>query len=536
MSFARNLSNSGLATTLGVVVALAGCGGSDDGEQSANPPAVATSFAVAKASCGPGDRPEAGLQGQVPMAERTAGFKGYNCNLEPLSASVSSTTEGEFEQFVMVRDRNGRTCGYAGPGLGKDEPGTSVVDLTDPAKIVETAVLTTAATKYPGEGLRVHEGRGLLVTAYYSNAPGSPLEDAHGFDVYDVGTDCRHPQLLASTTSITVPTAGLIPSRPDAIKPGRLYGHEGAISLDGLTYYVGDTVNGAYHAIDITDPTAPKYLASFQYPKTPATGAYVPFVYGSVHGLSVSNDGNRIYPVLSGGTNSGMIPQTGPYADGFMVVDSSEIQARLPNPKMRMISETISRENSWAQMTIPVTIKGQKYAFFLGERGAGQMNPAGYREACAAGLRPFAHVHLYYMGDENSPQLINRLQMETNDPAKCDAYSPELDTVSRLLYDVHMCTVDDRDNATTLACGYFQSGIRVYDIRDPRNIKEIAYFNPAAKTSGVNSIKPCSALPFLDAKTGMLFGRCQDSGVVVLKFKNGVWPFSDSATPRDKQL
>src|SRR3989449_8938661 len=37
---------------------------------------------VPKATCGPNDHPETGLQGQVPAALRAAGFKGFNCNLE----------------------------------------------------------------------------------------------------------------------------------------------------------------------------------------------------------------------------------------------------------------------------------------------------------------------------------------------------------------------------------------------------------------------------------------------------------------------
>src|SRR6267142_2672782 len=39
---------------------------------------------VPKAKCGPNDRPETALQGQVPLAMRVAGFNGFNCNLELL--------------------------------------------------------------------------------------------------------------------------------------------------------------------------------------------------------------------------------------------------------------------------------------------------------------------------------------------------------------------------------------------------------------------------------------------------------------------
>src|SRR5687767_2999426 len=43
--------------------------------------------AVAKASCGPHDRPESGLQGQTTLAERFSSDQGnaYTCNLELMS-------------------------------------------------------------------------------------------------------------------------------------------------------------------------------------------------------------------------------------------------------------------------------------------------------------------------------------------------------------------------------------------------------------------------------------------------------------------
>src|SRR5438105_5302218 len=40
---------------------------------------------VPKAVCGPGDKPETGLQGQVPKAMRDAGFQGFSCNLQLLA-------------------------------------------------------------------------------------------------------------------------------------------------------------------------------------------------------------------------------------------------------------------------------------------------------------------------------------------------------------------------------------------------------------------------------------------------------------------
>jgi hypothetical protein len=50
-------------------------------------------------------------------------------------------------------------------------------------------------------------------------------------------------------------------------------------------------------------------------------------------------------------------------------------------------------------------------------------------------------------------------------------------------YGSHHCSVDNKHNATTLACSYFNSGIRVFDIRDPNRRKEVAYYNPAGTTT-----------------------------------------------------
>jgi len=518
------------------VIVLAGCGGSDASPPTAPPPTLASSFDVAKAVCGPGERAETGLQGQIPMAERVGGFMGFNCNLEKTSAAPSSRGEGTFGMFALMHDRSGRTCGYTG-GAFLDSIGTSVVDLTDPAKAVETVVLKTAAMQNPGEGLRVHESRGLLVSAYYAGFAQANNEVQHGFDVYDVGTDCRFPQLLASTTNLSFPAANyrppLIPARAPA-SSDRIWGHEGAFSPDGLTYYVGDTFRGIYHAIDIADPTNPRYLSGLQGPGYASGTGF----QGLPHNLSLTNDGTRGYftnQALNQRAPGGMIPETGEWHNGFMVVDTSEIQSRKPGGQMKFLKEVEIRDSAALQQSMAVTIRGNKYAIAVGEMGTGQANKAGIRSACAAGKTPFAMVQFFYMGDELNPQLVNKIRLEANDPKNCALISPDIDAPSPLgfMYDVHHCSVDNRDNATTLACGYFQSGIRVYDIRDPMNIKEIAYYVPPAKTAVPAW---CGSLPVLEASTGMLYSWCADTGVVAMKFKNNIWPFWDSQTPRDKQL
>lgn len=545
-----------------VVSTLTACGGGDGGtfvlpaSSSASPAGVAStpvppsdtppatggastpvetaSISVPKANCGPSDRPEAGLQGQVPMSERVAGFQGYSCNLKP-TAQVLAPDTG-YRQFASIRDRSGRLCGYAGGANSLGAFDTMVVDLSDPNRSVQTATLSTPAMKSPGEGLRTHAGRGLLISANYNASPGTDAI-SRGFDVYDVGTDCRYPQLL-TTTTLEFDTAGL-PSWPGAAAwpaQDKAFGHEGAISLDGLTYYISDFPHGVYHAVDITDPTAPKLLTSFMPPS--ATGMKSQLVgQGMVHGLSLSNDGKRGYFTTGAIAYlpDAMIPQTGEWHNGFLVVDTSQVQARVPNAKMRLIFEENYHDNAAEQMTIPFQVKGKRYLLSTGESGTGQIFSKGRKQACAAGLTPFGIARIYDIEDETNPKLVKKIVLEVNDPKNCDGV-PEMESIIGLLYDSHMCNVDNRDEATTLVCSHFQSGIRVFDIRDPAKIKEIAYFNPPSVAGPGKPLPICGAISSLDASTGMLYGACAGAGVLSLKFTPEVWPFSESTTPADKHL
>src|SRR5215510_9547693 len=118
---------------------------------------------VPKAVCGPGDKPETGLQGQVPAPLRMqpGGFQGFSCNLQLIAqvrgegASWSADEMREGNSFVG-RVRTRKACAYHGtasPAASADRPGRTnfgarVIDISDPAKPVTTAYLTTPAMNY----------------------------------------------------------------------------------------------------------------------------------------------------------------------------------------------------------------------------------------------------------------------------------------------------------------------------------------------------------------------------------------------------
>jgi hypothetical protein len=507
---------------------------------------AAAPLTVPKATCGPNDHPETGLQGQVPAALRAAGLQGFNCNLQLIGQSKG---DGANWQSTEFRDEDGHVCAYHGTSfstVNRTHLGVPVIDVTDPKDPTPTGYLTTTSMLDPWESLKVNERRQLIGADNGHNGGGGPE-----VDIYDVSGDCRTPQLLAS---VAVGKADGSTGLPHPV-----IGHEGAWAPDGLTYYGGDlrykytipgsmaAASGQYYAVDTADPTHPALITTW------TTG-----IAGSnVHGMSISDDGNRGYFVSIGGLSGTPADLTNPNVpanNGLLIYDLSQIQARMPNPQVRLISKLLWKDGSVSQHTIPVKIDRHPYVIFVDEGGSGGLSsPAQEQAACAAGFPPFPMARIIDIRDETKPKIVSRLALEVHNPANCAKVLPDLVGLSIFTYGSHYCSVDDKHHATTLACGYFNSGIRVFDIRNPRRPKEIAYYNPAGATvasPGSNHLRNggwvpggpdwCSAQVHLHiadghGRQGTLWTTCQDNGLLMLKFENGVWPFEDSSTPPGQQ-
>lgn len=433
-----------------------------------------TGAAVSPAECGPGSRPESGIQGQVPKADRDSGRsqEGYQCNLEKIGGHQHG--EGASWQFAWYEN-----CGYYGTldtAARTTSKGAVVVDVSDPGKPVETAVLDTPAMNDPHESLKVSEERGLLA----ANDLNGPF-----FDIYDVSKDCTKPELLASVEF-----------------PGTA-GHEGNFSPDGRTYWTGDRTNGnnRYCPVDVSDPRDPRLILCWSNP-------------GGTHGMSFSDDGMRGYFSLDQGANPAA---PGGSANGLLILDVSDIQLRKENPEIREISRLLWADGAQAQMSQPMTIGGRPYLLFADElgRGAGR---------------------IIDLSDEANPFIVSRLKLDVHLPEHTGLDG--IDGGSGLfVYDGHYCQADNERNTTAVACGYFESGIRVFDVRDPVAPKEIAYYNPPAITDrplpgsshgGGTADRCASQIRFVPA-TAQLWTQCQDNEFMTLGFTNGVWPLNLTA-------
>lgn len=537
----RSCKTLALAVSLSTLT-LVGCGGGSGSTAATAPDVPIADYVVPRAqSCGPGDKPETALQGQVPAALRQSGFGGFNCNLKLVSQLQG---EGASWSAATYTDKKGQTCFYhatmgespaytnpaAPPRL---HPGVPVIDITNSAQPVRVSSLTSTAMIDPWESLRVNAARGLLAADNGLGGAGGPE-----IDLYDISTDCTAPQLLASVPVGTGSDGGITPAN----KP---LGHEGGFSPDGFTYYIGGAFSQSYYAVDLTVPTRPKLISAISMADLGLGPKSLP------HGLSVSQDGARAYFVSSGnfGTALGGTPPPldNPNAtgdNGFFVVDTSEVQRRLPNAQMRRIATVPVRNGSAAQHTVPFSVAGKPYLLEVDEGGSGGIqdpSATGVKAACNAGVTPFPLGHIYDMANETAPRLVSELRLETHATGNCGKVIPDILGLFAFTYGVHYCSVDNRENATALACSYFNSGVRVFDIRDPAKPKEIAYYNPASvQAPGAGSAHLmfgqhrtggpdwCAARLDFDFDRRLLTTACQDNGLLVLAFENGTWPFPES--------
>jgi hypothetical protein len=449
---------------------LAGCGlGNSSGFGSASSATAAPEVfegPVARAACGPGSKPETSLQGQVPVADRTSGraAEGYTCNLEMVGhvGGVNPSWQLAWYEDCAYFAQDFPAGGVLPPNpVGRIEstaanPGVVVVDAKDPAKPVITQRLVTPAMLDPHESLTVHQQRALLAGV----AGWDPLGNGPAFfDIYDVGDDCAQPRPLASL-------------------PVNAIGHEGDFAPDGNTYY-GTYPRTSFTAIDVSDAALPRTLMS-----RPVT---------INHGLSVRDDGNRLYLSQIA---------TGSIGNGVLILDVSQVQARAPVPQISVVSELTWTDGATAQHTIPVTIGGKPHLIAVDEAGLGM-------------------ARIIDITDETKPFIVSKLKNEIDMPDAEEARVADGGN-SGFTYQGHYCGVDRRVEPTVAGCSYFWQGIRIFDIRDPYRPKEIAYFNPWGADGSYASAR-VSFIP----ERAEVWATDQANGFYILRFTNGVWPFKD---------
>lgn len=430
------------------------------------PPNVATP----RARCVTARHPEPGIQGRVPAG---ASDQGLDCNVRLISRQGA---HGGFRVW-RYRDAQGHECAYYDTAMltpvnyvdvAAGSPGVVVLDMTDPARPVHTATLTDLAMVAPHESLNLNAKRGLL-----ASVAGTALTvPAATVSVYSVKQDCRRPQLQSS-------------------QPLAVAGHESGFSPDGRTFYAAGTATPTITAVDLTDPKKPSVVARFA---------------SRSHGLGVSQTGDRAYLADAVGGE-------------LVVLDTSQVQARKPDAKVREISRLTWRQASIPQNAMPFTVRGHRYLLETDEFSEGTLGGDSNKVGAA---------RIIDIADERRPRVVSNLRLEVNQRAKHPetvsdpgAFSPAQG------YAAHYCNVYPVVDPKIVACSFILSGLRVFDISDVKRPKEIAYFVPPPRPVAENGFTRSGlamSMPQIIPERREIWYTDAGTGFYALRVDRRVWP------------
>src|SRR3954452_15859 len=432
--------------------------------------------ATPRAQCGPGSKPEPGIQGRVPEGSADQGLW---CNMTMLS---HQGTSGGFKVLRYV-DTQGHECAFYDTALlfplnafnlNSQGVGVVVLDMSDPSKPVQTDLLTEPPMLSPHESLNLNVKRGLLAAV-----DGNPATYPGVVSIYDAHADCRHP-----VHNFT----GLI---------ARL-GHESGFSEDGKTFYATGTAYQAITAIDVTDPKAPH-----------------PIWQGDVtsHGMTLSDDGNRADIADPTGRN-------------MLILDTTEIQQRKPNPQAREISRLTWDRASIPQNAIPFTSHGHPYVLEFDEYDASTLG-SGNADDVGAG-------RIIDVADEKQPKIVSHLRLQVDEPADHAAAKGDPGgSGSPQGYAAHYCNIPTRENPKIVACSFIASGLRVFDISDVAAPREIGYFvgptQVKTENQGKGSDFAMSQPAFVPERREIWFTD-GTSGFYALRMSKDTWPEGASSS------
>ena len=357
--------------------------------------------------------------------------------------------------------------------------GWSILDVTDPAAPEFAAFIPGPENTWT---IQIQVADGKMITALERIAPGwGGYEDqpfSEGFLIWDVSEPTRPRQLGHFRTASTG-------THRNFYDGGHLvHAAAGAPGLMGKIYRI----------VDIADPSEPKEIGRFSLPEQDAPTPGLKF---SLHGPA-HIEGNRAY--LSYGDGGGI------------VLDISDIE------KPRMISQIVFRG---------ITASQGIHTFLpLPRRKIALINDEAIREDGDENLNMAGIVDI---SDETRPRLISLFPLPAPPPEsglknfyeKGGRFGPH-----NQHHPHHQPCLEDRDDIAYLT--YFNAGLRVYDIRDARAPKEIAYFIPPDPEARIGT-KPTKLVEqtedVLVDRRGLIYISNKNQGIHILKLKE-LWPYA----------
>jgi len=379
--------------------------------------------ADAAAGCGPLDRPETGIPGDVPLADQISGRadEGYSCGLSLVGHSSLGGRGGN------------ANMAWAGHCAYVSGDGIAVIDVSDPQHPVHVRTLHGAGSDATLETLHavVTEERAILVTGRYGfwgqTGTGRPAP----VDVWDV-RDCANPTLI---TTFTLPWNA----------------HNLTLSADGTRLW--NTL--PLTAVDLTDPAHPTFLGNLE-DELRAAGQ---FKAQYAHEAWPSPDGTRLYV---GGQMGG---------DEELLVLDVEGWPQRP-------ATVVGRVASPGHSIRPATIDGRPF-LVNSDESIVNLTAKGCVPDLLTPVGGASQPFLTDLSDETAPVVRSQFRLPINEPENCLHQIASGTNAS-----VHYQDVDDPHDTTFVMASMWNAGLRLIDVRDPDQPREVAYFNPGRYRMG----------------------------------------------------
>lgn len=358
--------------------------------------------------------------------------------------------------------------------------GWSILDVTDPTMPEHVVFIPGPENTWT---IQVQVAEGKMITALERIAPGWGGIDGQpfteGFLVWDLADPVKPRQLGHYRTQST----GTHRNFYDGGSLVHVAG--GAPGFDGKIYQI----------VDISDPRNPREISRFWLPEQ-EKGAPKSRARLSLHGPA-HVEGSRAYL---------------PYGDGGgIILDISDIS------RPKMVSQLLfhglcSRQGIHTYLPLARRRLALINDEAIAENGDENLNLAGIVD----------------IKDEKEPRLISLFPQPTSPPEtglknffeKGGRFGPH-----NQHHPNHQACLEDRDDIAYLT--YFNAGLRVYDIRDPRTPKEIAYFIPPDPKERIGT-KPSRLVAQVEDvlvdRRGCIYISEKNQGIHILRLKE-IWSY-----------
>jgi len=162
-----------------------------------------------------------------------------------------------------------------------------------------------------------------------------------------------------------------------------------------------------------------------------------------------------------------------------------------------------------------VKIKGRKYVLVENEGSGGSVGgcPAGYAQ-------------IIDVTDERNPAAVSTFLLDVNRAETCPLTMPDhlgvptdgpVSILINMRYNAHYLGVDNPEDPKIAAFTWYSSGLRLVDISDPYNPKEVGYFIPPAINIGGTRSYPDRAYSFVRFHRGNIWFNSVNGGFWVVR-------------------